>query len=121
MMFIAYRIKDNVTGWRETRFSVQIHIVKGKGETVAFLETFRPTREEALEAVQDACTLYSVTKTVDCGEKGFDKPHRQTLDEREALLAMSVLATMRSADREAEARMGRKAVWTGARELLEVK
>lgn len=96
----AYRIQDTGPGWKETRFKVHIHIVGQKGQTVAFLETHRETREESLEAVSDACLLFKARKCLDCGEKGFDKPSAQTLTEREALLAMSAMAVERKDRRE---------------------
>ncbi len=104
----TYRIQDTGPGWKDTRFKVQIHIVGSKGQTVAFLETFRPSRQEATEAVADACNLYNARKSVNVGEKGFEKPEIQSPSEREALLAMSILAIERRGGLA-----GVKAEWAG--------
>lgn len=94
MSLAVYRIQDVHSGWAEHRFRVKVHVGGVK------IETSRPTRQEAEEAVCDACSLYGATKLVDMGEKGFDKPIPHPVEnrpdsEREALLRMSLMALER--------------------------
>ena len=74
-MFAVYRIKElsrQECGWDDHRFNVRVNIVTDKGAVE--IKVGRPTRQEALQAVSDAGSLYGVTRFINMGEKGFDRP-----------------------------------------------